>query len=128
MSSRRLFEVWNFVRQYRDFLNIPANQELTFDKFVFFNKASEELLSVDRSTDPAASSRCYQPNVFRFLIQFLIMEEAKHTTTMRKLLRESNWSENIYNVIYYSSFVDECNFESFIRGFYHRSEYRIRKN
>lgn len=45
---------------------------------------------------------------------------------MRRLLREPNWRDNIYNVIYRASYVDDCNFESYIRGYYDRSAYKIR--
>ena len=126
MIDRRLFEVWNFVSQYRDLLNFPVKEKLTFDKFVFFNQASVGQLHVDRVLDPAAPSRSNQPNVFRYLIEFLTTEESKRAPTMRRLLREPNWRDNIYNVIYRASYVDDCNFESYIRGYYDRSAYRIR--
>lgn len=125
--SRRLFEVWNFVGQYRDLLNIPVKEKLTFDKFVFFNQASAVQLHADRSIDPAAPSRSNQPNVFRYLIEYLIADESKRAPTVRRLLREPNWREDIYNVIYRSSYVDDCNFESYIRGYYDNSSYRIRR-
>jgi len=81
---------------------------------------------VDRVLDPAAPSRSNQPNVFRYLIEFLTTEESKRVPTMRRLLREPNWRDNIYNVIYRASYVDDCNFESYIRGYYDRSAYKIR--
>ena len=112
MIDRRLFEVWNFVSQYRDLLNFPVKEKLTFDKFVFFNQASVGQLHVDRVLDPAAPSRS--------------TEESKRVPTMRRLLREPNWRDNIYNVIYRASYVDDCNFESYIRGYYDRSAYKIR--
>ena len=126
MIDRRLFEVWTFVSQYRDLLNFPVKEKLTFDKFVFFNQASVGQLHVDRVLDPAAPSRSNQPNVFRYLIEFLTTEESKRVPTMRRLLREPNWRDNIYNVIYRASYVDDCNFESYIRGYYDRSAYKIR--
>ena len=126
MIDRRLFEVWNFVSQYRDLLNFPVKEKLTFDKFVFFNQASVGQLHVDRVLDPAAPSRSNQPNVFRYLFEFLTTEESKRVPTMRRLLREPNWRDNIYNVIYRASYVDDCNFESYIRGYYDRSAYKIR--
>ena len=126
MIDRRLFEVWNFVSQYRDLLNFPVKEKLTFDKFVFFNQASVGQLHVDRVLDPAAPSRSNQPNVFRYLIEFLTTEESKRVPTMRRLLREPTWRDNIYNVIYRASYVDDCNFESYIRGYYDRSAYKIR--
>ena len=126
MIDRRLFEVWNFVSQYRDLLNFPVKEKLTFDKFVFFNQASVGQLHVDRVLDPAAPSRSNQPHVFRYLIEFLTTEESKRVPTMRRLLREPNWRDNIYNVIYRASYVDDCNFESYIRGYYDRSAYKIR--
>ena len=126
MIDRRLFEVWNFVSQYRDLLNFPVKEKLTFDKFVFFNQASVGQLHVDRVLDPTAPSRSNQPNVFRYLIEFLTTEESKRVPTMRRLLREQNWRDNIYNVIYRASYVDDCNFESYIRGYYDRSAYKIR--
>lgn len=127
MTRRRLFEVWDFVRQYRELLNVPADAELEFSSLVFFNRRSVRQMTTKESGDPAACERYGPINIFRVLVQCLVGEEVKRLTTVRKLLRDPMWFENMYNVVYYASFCDDSNFQTFIRGYFDHSCNRLRR-
>ena len=119
--------MWDFVRQYRELLNVPANAELEFSNLVLFNRRSVRQMTTKETGDPAASERHKPINIFRVLIQFLVSEEMKRLTTVRKLLRDPGWFENMYNVVYYAPFCDDSNFQSFIRGYFDHSCNRLRR-
>ena len=107
---------------------MPATAELEFSNLVFFNRRSVLQMTTKEAGDPAASERHGPINIFRVLVQFLVSEEVKRLTTVRKLLRDPGWFDNMYNVVYYAPFCDNSNFQSFIRGYYDHSCYRLRRS
>ena len=114
-----MFEVWDFVRRYRDFLHVPTSQVLSLNSFVFFNQIPPDQFK-------HASQNPYV-NVYHILIRFLVMEEVKKLTTVRKSLRDPMWALNMYNVLYYTTYCDEYNFQSFIRGYFDSTAYQLCK-
>ena len=107
---------------------MPAGAALEFSKLVFFNRRSVRQLTTKEAKDPAASERHEPVNIFRVLVQCLVAEEAKRLTTVRKLLHDPGWFENMYNVLYYAPFCDDSNYPSFIRGYFDHSCNRLRSD
>ena len=122
-----MFEVWEFIREYRDFLHVPTDQPLTLNSFSFLNQMAPEQLAVDRSQDYAATSRSLYLNAYHILTKFLLSEETKRLTTLRKFMRDPSWLYNMYNVLYYTAFCDDCNFQSFIRGYFDSMVFKTSK-
>lgn len=110
---RKLVEVWCFILQYRDVLNVPKDVTFPFDRITLFDEVS--------SADVTAST-----NVYQYLLQFLLAEEAKHAMTLRKQMLEVNWmTSELYGCNRFAGMCDASNFPSFIRGFFDRHSYDV---
>ena len=107
MRRRQLVEVWCFIRQYRDVLNVPKDVVFPFDRITLFDEAPTNDDSVERV------------NAYQFLLQFLLAEEAKHAMTLRKQMREVDWvTSGLYGCARFAGLCDASNFPSFLRGFF----------
>ena len=107
MRRRQLVEVWCFIRQYRDVLNVPKDVVFPFDRITLFDEAPTSDDSVERV------------NAYQFLLQFLLAEEAKHAMTLRKQMREVDWvTSGLYGCARFAGLCDASNFPSFLRGFF----------
>lgn len=107
MRRRQLVEVWCFIRQYRDVLNVPRDIVFPFDRITLFDEA------------PTSDDGVERVNAYQFLLQFLLAEEAKHAMTLRKQMREVDWvTSGLYGCARFAGLCDASNFPSFLRGFF----------
>lgn len=97
--------MWCFVREYRDVLGIPNDVAFPLDRISLF----------DETAAPSSES----PNVYQFLIQFLLVEEAKHSISLRKEMRDVKWLKSgLFGCKRFVGLCDSVNFPSFIRGYF----------
>ena len=69
--------------------------------------------------DETAAPSSESPNVYQFLIQFLLVEEAKHSISLRKEMRDVKWLKSgLFGCKRFVGLCDSVNFPSFIRGYF----------
>ena len=71
--------------------------------------------------DETAAPSSESPNVYQFLVQFLLLEEAKHSISLRKEMRNVKWLKSgLFGCKRFVGLCDSVNFPSFIRGYFNK--------
>ena len=109
-----MVEVWNFIHCYYDLLGVSNVSQVPLNKISFFN------LSIQSSKQAP-----YVANAIQILTKFLINEEIKKETSLRKQMRVVGWVKTLFQYTLFSALCDNDNYVEYIRGFFNPSVHEI---
>lgn len=110
-----MVEVWNFIHCYHDLLGVSNVSQVPLNKVSFFN------LSIQSSKETPP----YFANAIQILTKFLISEEIKKRTSIRKQMRVVGWVKTLFQYTLFSALCDNDNYVEYVRGFFNPSVHEI---